>query len=524
MKRVFVGLVFCMLLQIFAVPVVFGQTTLIPDLQDEQYGAGADLAGKATGPCVNLALRFTTGDFEVSDVPCYAVYLVEFFIWLVASIAVLFVVIGGYQYIFSGTSDDKETGKHTITYALSGLAITVLAWTVVNWVQVLVTGGEAASGEKPQPQLANRLEYRTRTQKLTITLPPGTSERVRQDILRAIEAQVEVNDPEFKNRVIAVAQNFGVAGLQPDDVSRQRTLSKPDEYIDSGINVYTTAGPVYHCPQNSHNATIPLELAWIAAEEGYHEIPQKDNKAVIRASNKTHTVGIGHQVNKDEYWDSNVAVDVFLEDVAIAKNVAENATRAHGIDLHNLHLTRQITLLNMAFQMGEGSEQGAGLRSFKKMLSFIKAERYNKAAREITCNNQYCNPTLLSQQTSNRASTYASVMATSDPADILDRIFKQGAEFVIDGKQQTVVGFLCDHPELEHVVSVVELPDLKETNSIVRESDASTNDSQTTELTLDPSERSDPNLGFIDSNVQADSLFPATTSPDSSDRAPTSEG
>jgi hypothetical protein len=38
-----------------------------------------------------------------------------------------------------GITDDKEKGKKTITYALIGLSITLLAWILVNIIQVAIT-------------------------------------------------------------------------------------------------------------------------------------------------------------------------------------------------------------------------------------------------------------------------------------------------------------------------------------------------------------------------------------------------
>ena len=89
----------------------------------------------------NLAEKFATGEFELYDLPEYVIYLIEFLIYIAGGISVLFVVIGGYKYMIGGASDDKEAGKKTIGYALAGFAISVLAWTIVNFVQVWLTSG-----------------------------------------------------------------------------------------------------------------------------------------------------------------------------------------------------------------------------------------------------------------------------------------------------------------------------------------------------------------------------------------------
>jgi hypothetical protein len=89
----------------------------------------------------DLADKFKTGKFELYDIGTYIQYLIEFLIYIAGGIAVLFVVIGGYKYMIGSVSDDKEAGKKTIAYALAGFAIAVLAWTVVNFIQVWLTSG-----------------------------------------------------------------------------------------------------------------------------------------------------------------------------------------------------------------------------------------------------------------------------------------------------------------------------------------------------------------------------------------------
>lgn len=52
---------------------------------------------------------------------------------LAGIIAVLFVIIGGYQYLFSGANEDlAEKGKKTITNAVIGIVIIILSYTVVR--------------------------------------------------------------------------------------------------------------------------------------------------------------------------------------------------------------------------------------------------------------------------------------------------------------------------------------------------------------------------------------------------------
>ena len=107
--------------------------TLIPQ--------GGDFAAK-NSPCGDITERFQSGKFEIWHIPCYVQYLSQTFIYFAGGIAVLFLVIGGYQYMIGGISEDKEAGKKTIIYALAGFALTLTAWTLVNVWQVFITSGE----------------------------------------------------------------------------------------------------------------------------------------------------------------------------------------------------------------------------------------------------------------------------------------------------------------------------------------------------------------------------------------------
>ncbi|MBR2726083.1 hypothetical protein IKE87_02345 [Candidatus Saccharibacteria bacterium] len=56
-------------------------------------------------------------------------------IGILSIIAVVFIVVGGVQYMTSGGDSGKvKTAKNTILYALIGLVICVLAFAIVNWL------------------------------------------------------------------------------------------------------------------------------------------------------------------------------------------------------------------------------------------------------------------------------------------------------------------------------------------------------------------------------------------------------
>jgi magnesium-transporting ATPase (P-type) len=54
---------------------------------------------------------------------------------IVATIAVLFLIIGGFQYVTSaGNPDAIEKAKATILYAIIGLIACIIAYTTVYWI------------------------------------------------------------------------------------------------------------------------------------------------------------------------------------------------------------------------------------------------------------------------------------------------------------------------------------------------------------------------------------------------------
>lgn len=86
-----------------------------------------------------LYCAIQSGKVHLWMIPYFISYFANFFIGLSGVISVLFVLLGGFWYMTGGLTDDKEKGKKTITYALGGMVLTLLAWLIVNIIQVQVT-------------------------------------------------------------------------------------------------------------------------------------------------------------------------------------------------------------------------------------------------------------------------------------------------------------------------------------------------------------------------------------------------
>lgn len=86
-----------------------------------------------------LSCGIKTGRIDMWLVPFYLVRVIDFGLLLAGLLSVLFIVIGGYHFIIGSYTEDKEKGKKTILYALGGLALCLLAYTIVNLILLFVT-------------------------------------------------------------------------------------------------------------------------------------------------------------------------------------------------------------------------------------------------------------------------------------------------------------------------------------------------------------------------------------------------
>lgn len=70
--------------------------------------------------------------------------IVLFILAIAGSIAVLFIIIGGFQYILSGANEAlAKRGRTTLVNAIIGLIIIILSYTVITVVSRVITSGRA---------------------------------------------------------------------------------------------------------------------------------------------------------------------------------------------------------------------------------------------------------------------------------------------------------------------------------------------------------------------------------------------
>ncbi len=69
------------------------------------------------------------------DLAVVAVKIINWVLGFLALIAIVIVLIGGFEWMTAGGSEDKvKTAKKRLTYGLIGLAIIFLAWAIVRFV------------------------------------------------------------------------------------------------------------------------------------------------------------------------------------------------------------------------------------------------------------------------------------------------------------------------------------------------------------------------------------------------------
>ncbi len=108
----------------------FQPPTLLP-------GEDVDIGGRG-GKCIGLADMIRTGNIHLSSIPCFIKFITQTLIGIAGTLAVIFVMVGGYKYII-GRDEDKDAAKKTITYALIGLAVSLMAWVLIDLVLRAVT-------------------------------------------------------------------------------------------------------------------------------------------------------------------------------------------------------------------------------------------------------------------------------------------------------------------------------------------------------------------------------------------------
>ena len=84
-------------------------------------------------------MDIATGRVHMVHFPALVLYWIQMLLSLVGGCAVIMIMVGGVQYMIGTVSNDKESGKKTILYAISGMLVAFFAWWIVELIQVWIT-------------------------------------------------------------------------------------------------------------------------------------------------------------------------------------------------------------------------------------------------------------------------------------------------------------------------------------------------------------------------------------------------
>lgn len=80
-------------------------------------------------------------DFDIQSLLDTGVYAARVLLVIVAIIAVIMIIWGGLRYVTAGESEEGTTkGRKNVIYGIVGLAIALLAFAVVQFVESLLEG------------------------------------------------------------------------------------------------------------------------------------------------------------------------------------------------------------------------------------------------------------------------------------------------------------------------------------------------------------------------------------------------
>lgn len=109
---------------LIAVPVLVTSPVAAQPQAEICRGSGGDWDGKT---CNNAN--------STNDVAGFMKQIINILLYVLGSIAVLMIVIGGIRYVVSGGDQKAVTdAKNTILYAVIGLVVALMAYAIVNFV------------------------------------------------------------------------------------------------------------------------------------------------------------------------------------------------------------------------------------------------------------------------------------------------------------------------------------------------------------------------------------------------------
>lgn len=73
-------------------------------------------------------------NITVNDIPNMVVYATNFLIWIAWTIAVIFIIVWAYKYLFGSLEGNSDKGKDTIYMALVWFAIAACSYLIIKFI------------------------------------------------------------------------------------------------------------------------------------------------------------------------------------------------------------------------------------------------------------------------------------------------------------------------------------------------------------------------------------------------------
>lgn len=74
------------------------------------------------------------GDISIDDIPNIIRHMIDFFMGIAGTIAVIFVIVGAYKILFGSLQQDKTKWRDTIIAALGGFALAAMSWLIIRFI------------------------------------------------------------------------------------------------------------------------------------------------------------------------------------------------------------------------------------------------------------------------------------------------------------------------------------------------------------------------------------------------------
>ena len=87
-----------------------------------------------------LGCSIMTGKISLSYLSIFISYALRFLSIIAGTVSILFIIVGGYQYVIGGITESQDEAKNTIKNAIIGLIVSTSAWIIVNIILSLLTG------------------------------------------------------------------------------------------------------------------------------------------------------------------------------------------------------------------------------------------------------------------------------------------------------------------------------------------------------------------------------------------------